>query len=167
MEEFVQCFNGREELRVLNLHGPGLSTAAERRAALRYDAGNMNLILVNYESAGGVLEDLLPLVRSQSLLVFDEVRMVKKVGGEYASAAPPRRKRRRSTTGSSPSSAGPPRSIWRFPRPCRIRFSPVPPAERKTGCCSSGWTSGISAACWTEASRKRTMASAAARRSGV
>lgn len=87
MEEFVQCFAGREELRVLNLHGPGLTTAAERRAALRYDAGNVNLILVNYESTGGVLEDLLPLVRSQSLLVFDEVHKVKKVGGEYASAA--------------------------------------------------------------------------------
>lgn len=87
MEEFVQCFAGREELRVLNLHGPGLATAAERRAALRYDSGNVNLILVNYETLGGVLEDLIPLVQSQALLVFDEVHKVKKAGGEYASAA--------------------------------------------------------------------------------
>lgn len=87
MDEFHLCFAEREALRALNLHGPGLSSAAARRAALRYDAGNVNLILVNYESAGGVLEDLLPLVRSQALLVFDEVHKVKKVGGEYASAA--------------------------------------------------------------------------------
>lgn len=82
MEEFVQRFAGREEPRVLNLHGPGLTTAA----ALRYDAGNVNLILVNYKSAGGVLEDLLPLVRSQSLLVLDEVHKVKKVGASAALA---------------------------------------------------------------------------------
>lgn len=87
MDEFSLCFAGKESLRALNLHAPGLSTTAARRAALRYDAGNVNLILVNYESAGGVLEDLLPLVRSQALLVFDEVHKVKKVGGEYASAA--------------------------------------------------------------------------------
>lgn len=87
MDEFSLCFTGKESLRVLNLHAPGLSTPAARRAALRYDAGNVNLVLVNYESVGGVLEDLLPLVRSEALLVFDEVHKVKKVGGEYASAA--------------------------------------------------------------------------------
>lgn len=87
IDEFFLCFTGKESLRVLNLHSPGLSTPAARRAALRYDAGHVNLILVNYESAGGVLEDLLPLVRSEALLVFDEVHKVKKVGGEYASAA--------------------------------------------------------------------------------
>ena len=87
MDEFSLCFAGKESLRALNLHAPGLSSAAARRAALRYDAGKVNLILVNYESAGGVLEDLIPLVRSEALLVFDEVHKVKKVGGEYASAA--------------------------------------------------------------------------------
>lgn len=87
MDEFALSFGRREELRVLNLHAPGLSTAAERRRALRYDAGNRNLILVNYESAGGVLDELIPLVRSNALLVFDEVHKVKKVGGEYAAAA--------------------------------------------------------------------------------
>lgn len=87
MDEFFLCFTGKESLRVLNLHGPGLSTPAARRAALRYDTGNVNLILVNYESVGAVLEDLIPLVRSQALLVFDEIHKVKKVGGEYASAA--------------------------------------------------------------------------------
>ena len=87
MDEFFLCFTGKEPLRVLNLHAPGLSSAAARRTALRYDTGNVNLILVNYESVGGVLEDLLPLVRSEALLVFDEVHKVKKVDGEYAAAA--------------------------------------------------------------------------------
>ncbi len=87
MDEFFLCFAGREALRPLNLHAPGLSSAAGRRAALRFDAGNANLILVNYETLGGVLEDLIPLVQSQTLLVFDEVHKVKKVGGEYAAAA--------------------------------------------------------------------------------
>ncbi len=87
MDEFFLCFAGKESLRALNLHAPGLSSTAERRAALRFDAGNANLILVNYETLGGVLEDLIPLVQSQALLVFDEVHKVKKVGGEYASAA--------------------------------------------------------------------------------
>lgn len=87
MDEFALSFGGKEDLRMLNLHANNLPTMAARRAALRYDAGNVNLILVNYELAGGVLEDLIPLVRSGTLLVFDEVHKVKKVGGEYASAA--------------------------------------------------------------------------------
>lgn len=87
MDEFFLCFTGKESLRALNLHAPGLSSTAGRRAALRFDAGNANLILVNYETLGGVLEDLIPLVQSQALLVFDEVHKVKKVGGEYAAAA--------------------------------------------------------------------------------
>ena len=87
MDEFFLCFTGKEPLRALNLHAPGLSSTAARRTALRYDAGNVNLILVNYESVGGVLEELLPLVRSEALLVFDEVHKVKKVGGEHAAAA--------------------------------------------------------------------------------
>lgn len=63
------------------------SNAAARRTALRYDAGDANLILVNYELAGSVLEDLTELVQRDTLLVFDEIHKVKKVGGEYAAAA--------------------------------------------------------------------------------
>ena len=42
---------------------------------------------MNYELAGSVLEDLTELVQRDTLLVFDEVHKVKKVGGEYAAAA--------------------------------------------------------------------------------
>ena len=87
MDEFSLCFGQREELRALNLQDPRWTSAAARRSALRYDSGNANLILVNYEAAGGVLEELIPLVREQTLLVFDEVHKVKRVGGEYAGAA--------------------------------------------------------------------------------
>ena len=53
MDEFFLCFTGKEFLRALNLHAPGLSSTAERRAALRFDAGNANLILVDYGTLGG------------------------------------------------------------------------------------------------------------------
>ena len=87
MDEFVLTFGAKEPLHVLNLHAPSCSDTAARRVALRYDAGNSNLILVNYELAGSVLEDLIPLVQADSLLVFDEVHKVKRVGGDYAGSA--------------------------------------------------------------------------------
>lgn len=87
MDEFALSFGDRDPLRVLDLQDSRYSNAAARRTALRYDAGDANLILVNYELAGSVLEDLTELVQRETLLVFDEVHKVKKVGGEYAAAA--------------------------------------------------------------------------------
>ena len=87
MDEFALSFGGRDTLRVLDLQDSRYSNAAARRTALRYDAGDANLILVNYELAGSVLEDLTELVQRDTLLVFDEIHKVKKVGGEYAAAA--------------------------------------------------------------------------------
>ena len=87
IDEFSASFGEREPLRLLNLHGPRYGTAAARRAALRYDGGRANLILVNYELAGSLLEDLIPLAKSQAMLIFDEVHKVKRVNGEYAAAA--------------------------------------------------------------------------------
>lgn len=87
MDEFSASFGAREPLRVLNLQDARYSNAAARRTALRYDAGDANLILVNYERAGSVLEDLAELAGKNTLLVFDEVHKVKRVGGDYAAAA--------------------------------------------------------------------------------
>lgn len=87
MDEFALSFGGRDTLRELDLQDSRYSNAAARRTALRYDAGDANLILVNYELAGSVLEDLTELVQRDTLLVFDEIHKVKKVGGEYAAAA--------------------------------------------------------------------------------
>ena len=87
MDEFALSFGGRDPLRVLDLQDSRYSNAAARRTALRYDAGDANLILVNYELAGSVLEDLTELVQRDTLLVFDEIHKVKKVGASM----PPRR----------------------------------------------------------------------------
>lgn len=87
IDEFSLCFGGKDTLRVLNLHDIRYPSVSARKSALKYDAGTANLILVNYESVNSVLDDLIPLVQSNSLLVFDEVHKVKRIGGEYASAA--------------------------------------------------------------------------------
>ena len=84
MDEFSVCFDGIEPLRVLNIHNPAYKNTKQRNAALQYDSGRSNLILVNYESVGGVLDSLIQLLDKQTLLVFDEVHKVKRVGGEYA-----------------------------------------------------------------------------------
>lgn len=87
MDEFSVCFDGIEPLRVLNIHNPAYKNTKQRNAALQYDSGRSNLILVNYESVGGVLDSLIQLLDKQILLVFDEVHKVKRVGGEYAENA--------------------------------------------------------------------------------
>lgn len=84
MDEFSVCFDGKEELRVFNIHNPLYKTMREKCNALMYDSGFANLILVNFESVGSVLEALKSVVKSDTLLVFDEVHRVKRVGGEYA-----------------------------------------------------------------------------------
>ena len=87
MDEFSVCFNGIEPLRVLNIHDPIYKNTKQRNAALQYDSGRCNLILVNYESVGGVLNSLIQIVDKDTLLVFDEVHKVKRVNGEYAENA--------------------------------------------------------------------------------
>lgn len=87
MDEFSVCFDGIEPLRVLNIHSPIYKNTKQRNVALQYDSGRCNLILVNYESVGGVLESLIQLLDKQTLLVFDEVHKVKRVNGEYAENA--------------------------------------------------------------------------------
>lgn len=87
MDEFTACFAGIEPLRVLNIHAPQYKTQQQRRTALQYDAGGCNLILVNYEAVGGVLDALEQLMDAGTLLVFDEVHKVKRIRGEYAENA--------------------------------------------------------------------------------
>lgn len=87
MDEFSVCFDGIEPLRVLNIHNSLYKNARQRNAALQYDSGRCNLILVNYESVGSILDSLIQLVDKQTILVFDEVHKVKRVNGEYAENA--------------------------------------------------------------------------------
>ena len=87
IDEFSVCFNGIESLRVLNIHNSIYKNTKQRNTALQYDSGKCNLILVNYESVGGVLDSLIQLLDKQTLLVFDEVHKVKRIHGEYAENA--------------------------------------------------------------------------------
>lgn len=87
MDEFEACFKGKESLKVLNIHFPLYKNTHQRRVAIEYDSGNCNLILVNYESVGGVLESLEEIIGKNTLLVFDEVHKVKRIGGEHAKNA--------------------------------------------------------------------------------
>ena len=87
IDEFSVCFNGIEPLRVLNIHSTAYKNTKQRNIALQYDSGRSNLILVNYESVGGVLDSLMQLVDKHTLLVFDEVHKVKRINGEYAENA--------------------------------------------------------------------------------
>lgn len=87
MDEFSICFEGIETMRVLNIHNPRYKNTKQRNAALQYDSGRYNLILVNYESVGNILGSLIQILDNQTLLVFDEVHKVKRVNGEYAENA--------------------------------------------------------------------------------
>lgn len=87
IDEFSICFNGIEPLRVLNIHNPMYKNTKDRNVALQYDSGKSNMILVNYESMGGILNSLIQLLDKQTLLVFDEVHKVKRINGEYAKNA--------------------------------------------------------------------------------
>lgn len=86
-DEFSVCFSGIETLRALNIHNSAYKNTKQRNAALQYDSGRCNLILVNYESVSGVLDSLLQLLDKNTLLVFDEVHKVKRVNGEHAENA--------------------------------------------------------------------------------
>lgn len=84
MDEFSVCFKGIEPLRELNIHNQIYKNAKQRNAAIQYDSGRCNLILVNYESVGSVLDSLIQILDKQTILIFDEVHKVKCVNGEYA-----------------------------------------------------------------------------------
>lgn len=87
IDEFSVCFENLVPLRVLNIHDPAYKNTKERNQALQYDSGNCNLILVNYESVGNVLESLISILDHNTLLVFDEVHKVKRLNGEHAENA--------------------------------------------------------------------------------
>lgn len=84
MDEFTVCFRGIESLNVMNIHDSRYKDTAQRKSALKLDCGSRNLILVNYEAVGSIIEDLLPLLDQHTLLAFDEVHKIKRIHGAYA-----------------------------------------------------------------------------------
>ncbi|GAA0714940.1 hypothetical protein GCM10008904_31230 [Paraclostridium ghonii] len=91
IDEFNVCFDGKEELKIFNIHNQNYKNSAEKRRALTFDSGNCNLFLFNYESLGTYEKEIIELIDDNTLLVFDEVHKVKRVDGEtpgtYASHA--------------------------------------------------------------------------------
>ncbi len=87
IDEFRLRFGENLPLRLLNIHDAQYKSTNDRRTALCLDAGRCNLLLINYESVGSVVDILEQLVGEYALLVFDEVHKVKRVNGEYAQQA--------------------------------------------------------------------------------
>lgn len=60
---------------------------ADRKRFIRASIGAYNLILVNYEAAPGIADELAQVAANDTMLVFDEVHRVKRIGGTQATAA--------------------------------------------------------------------------------
>lgn len=82
IDEFNICFSGKEDLKAFNIHNSIYRNSTDKRRALTYDTGNVNLFLFNYESLGTYENEIIELIDDRTLLVFDEVHKVKKVDGE-------------------------------------------------------------------------------------
>lgn len=82
VDEFKVCFEGKEELKVFNIHNDKFRNSKDKRRALTFESGNCNLFLFNYESIGTCKAEIKDLVDENTLLVFDEVHKVKRVEGD-------------------------------------------------------------------------------------
>lgn len=82
IDEFKICFENKEGLKVFNIHDNSYKNPTDKKRALMYDTGNSNLILINYESLGMYKNEVMQLIDSNTLLVFDEVHKVKRLEGE-------------------------------------------------------------------------------------
>lgn len=71
-DEFDVCFGEKKKRHTLDIQN-----AKNKKYALKFDSGNANLILVNYEALHSITEELSNLIDEQTILVFDEVHRVK------------------------------------------------------------------------------------------
>lgn len=83
-DEFLFCFKNFE-LNCFDIHD--YSNNFSRKKALKFETGNSNLILINYEALGTYLEEIKSLTDEKTLLVFDEVHKIKNPKGIRASFA--------------------------------------------------------------------------------
>ena len=87
VDEFAACFGKKENLNLFNIQEVDAKTRLQKKAFIKFDTGNNNLLLFNYESIKSYAEEIKTLIDKQTLLVFDEVHKVKRINGEYATAA--------------------------------------------------------------------------------
>lgn len=88
-DEWAASFGGLLSCCPLSFHEGAFKqmTSAQKRHELEFNAGRYNLILVNYEACGNFEKQLADIAASDTLLVFDEVHKVKRIGGIRASSA--------------------------------------------------------------------------------
>lgn len=88
-DEWAASFGDSLPCRPLSFHEGAFKqmASAQKRRELELNAGRYNLIMVNYEACGNFERQLADVASSDTLLVFDEVHKVKKVGGIRASNA--------------------------------------------------------------------------------
>ena len=87
IDEFRSCFGEKKQLKCFNIHSPEYNSRSMKKKVLKFDSGNFNLFLFNYESVHSYDEELESIIASRTLLVFDEVHKVKMINGERANAA--------------------------------------------------------------------------------
>ena len=87
IDEFEACYGEKWKLKCFNIHDSKYKSVEERKYALKYETGNCNLFLFNYESIGNYIEEIEHISSNKSLLVFDEVHKVKAINGQRATSA--------------------------------------------------------------------------------
>lgn len=85
-EEFGANFGNKRKLNYYDIH-ENASNKSNRVYDLRYQSGDKNLILINYESMKSLEEVLNEIIDERTLLIFDEVHKVKAIDGERAKVA--------------------------------------------------------------------------------
>ena len=88
-DEWLACFGDLLPCRPLSFHEGVFKQAssADKRYELELNASRYNLIMVNYEACPNLEKQLADIASADTLLVFDEVHKVKRIGGIRASSA--------------------------------------------------------------------------------
>jgi len=81
--EFIEVFQDKKEIKFMNLRDPRYNEVSN----IRFDWGNKNVIVINYESLERKVRILNELIDNKTMLVFDEVHRVKGINGKRAKAA--------------------------------------------------------------------------------
>lgn len=85
INEYQSCFGDRKKLSYLNIKN--LNSSNEKKMALKYESGNKELILLNYEVLSILENEIKNLITTDTLVVFDEVHRIKNPEGMRAGAA--------------------------------------------------------------------------------
>lgn len=88
-DEWKACFGPLLPCKPLCFHDANWAgtSAAAKRKELALNAGRYNLFLLNYEATASFTKELAALASEKTLLVFDEIHKVKKLGGVRAGSA--------------------------------------------------------------------------------